>query len=86
MDDVVRHCPFLNRADGRCAEAFKLAGMSHAYRYCFDGYKTCPVYFELLIERRVRRGDAAVRVNEAISHLVQITISAGGRSANARAA
>ena len=86
MDDAVRHCPFLNRADGRCAEAFKLDGMRHAYRFCFDRYKTCPIYFELLMERRVRRADARVSANEGPSNLVQVTISAGGHSADARAA
>ena len=86
MDDIVRYCPFLNRADGRCAEAFKLDAIGYAYRFCFDRYKTCPVYFELLMERRVRRGDARMRVNESAGDFVQITISAGGRSTDARAA
>jgi hypothetical protein len=53
-----QHCPFLNRTDERCGQHFTLEQMEHAFVHCFDLYTHCPVYQELLIERRVRRGEA----------------------------
>jgi hypothetical protein len=52
------HCPFLNRSDCRCGEYLSLDRLGHAFGRCFGQYAACPVYAELLIERRVRRGDA----------------------------
>src|SRR5689334_18570645 len=46
------HCPFLNRSDSRCCESFKLDRLQHAFKFCFDKYKTCPVYADLLSERQ----------------------------------
>ena len=89
MSDVPRHCPFLNRADERCASHFNIDGLGHAYRFCFDRYKTCPVYIQLLIERRVRRADAAATEKSreptpapaplavATAPIIEVTISAG---------
>ncbi|HEX8524432.1 MAG TPA: hypothetical protein VF669_19405 [Tepidisphaeraceae bacterium] len=77
MKQLGRYCPFLNRADARCSAHFKLDGLSQAYRFCFDRYKSCPLYLQLLIERRVRRSDAAERMREdAHDPIVTITISA----------
>jgi hypothetical protein len=33
--------------------------MQHAFEHCFDAYKSCGVYRELLAERQARRGQAA---------------------------
>jgi hypothetical protein len=49
------HCPFLNRSDRRCSSFLSLDRICHAFDYCFGEYKSCPVYLELLVERRVRR-------------------------------
>lgn len=51
------HCPFLNRADARCGEHLNIEELSHAFRHCFDRYKGCPVYVELLVERQLRQGE-----------------------------
>jgi len=60
MSDRVVHCPFLNRADSRCSNHFSLDRLGHAFEHCFDRYKTCPTYLELLVERRVRRAGESV--------------------------
>jgi hypothetical protein len=87
MQQVGRHCPFLNRADSRCAAHFNLDGLRQAYGICFDRYKTCPVYLELLIERRARRSGAAESLREdANNPIVTVTVSAGKRTPMARAA
>jgi hypothetical protein len=57
MSDRVNHCPFLNRADPRCAGHFSLDRLGVAFDHCFGKYKTCASYQELLLERRSRRGD-----------------------------
>ena len=49
------HCPFLNRSDRRCSSFLSLDRITHAFDHCFGEYKSCPVYLELLVERRVRR-------------------------------
>jgi hypothetical protein len=56
------HCPFLNRADRRCAEHFSLDRLGHAFEFCFDAYKTCPTYLQLLVERQVKRVSAGAGV------------------------
>ena len=53
--DCGEHCPFLNRSDRRCSSFLSLDRISHAFDHCFGEYKACPVYLELLAERRVRR-------------------------------
>lgn len=55
MPESGRHCPFLNREDARCAECFTVNHMDHAFAYCFDRYKACPMYLELLVERRLKQ-------------------------------
>lgn len=52
------HCPFLNREDDRCADHFQVTHLQHAFRYCFNNFKACPTYLELLVERRVRQVQA----------------------------
>ena len=74
-----QHCPFLNRTDTRCSDNFHLDRLQHAFKYCFDGYQTCPTYLELLVERRVRRSESAV-LGEAMgdgrgaSALIQLNV------------
>lgn len=53
--DCGEHCPFLNRSDHRCSSFLSLDRIAHAFDHCFGDYKACPVYLELLLERRVRR-------------------------------
>jgi hypothetical protein len=76
MPDTGNHCPFLNRADGRCAEKMNLSSLDYAYRFCFDAYRKCPVYMELLVDRRLRRL-AAVTQHDS-SPLIQLSISHRG--------
>ena len=59
MSDRELHCPFLNRSDHRCSRFFSMHDMQHAFEHCFDAYKSCGVYRELLAERQARRGQAA---------------------------
>lgn len=81
-EEPAAHCPFLNRADHRCSENFNLDRLGFAFRYCFDKYKACPNYLELLVERRVKRatgavlqdGDGKERYTE--ERLVQLTVRA----------
>ena len=83
------HCPFLNRSDRRCSSFLSLDRITHAFDHCFGDYKSCPVYLELLVERRVRRlcGLLAPAGHESTSNdpahtdgnlgrpLVQLTVS-----------
>ena len=59
MSDREYHCPFLNRADHRCAAYFSIQRLGHAFEHCFHAYGTCEVYRVLLAERMTRRGQAA---------------------------
>ena len=59
MSDREHHCPFLNRADRRCSAFFSIERLQHAFEHCFDAYRACEVYQELLVERQARRGEAA---------------------------
>jgi hypothetical protein len=59
MNGRAHYCPFLNRDDDRCAENFSLDHLGAAFGRCFGSYSACPVYAELLAERRVRRSRAA---------------------------
>jgi len=63
MSEHGHHCPFLNRADSRCAENLKIDQLDHAFEYCFDVYAACPVYLDLLIERKTKNADTAPRSN-----------------------
>jgi hypothetical protein len=67
------HCPFLNRADSRCGNKHSLEHLDYAYRYCFDRYQACPVYVELLVERRGRRRSARAGANA--NRFVQVTLT-----------
>jgi hypothetical protein len=59
MSDREQHCPFLNRADRRCSAFFSIERLQHAFEHCFDAYRSCDVYRELLDERQARRSEAA---------------------------
>ena len=93
MADTVEHCPFLNRSDARCAENFNIDHLQHAFKFCFGRYKACPAYIELLVERRIRRGEAAGRhlspsanANHGNDRVIQVTVSARHPQHAARAA
>ena len=75
------HCPFLNRPDARCSDHFSLENLGHAFSYCFGSYQQCPVYSELLAERRQRRENASVGRddNHAQTPVIQVTLH--GRAA-----
>ena len=81
MPDRVEHCPFLNRSDARCSDNFNIDHLQHAFKFCFGRYKACPSYLELLVERRIRRSEAAERMAGVANHgndrFVQVTVSAG---------
>jgi hypothetical protein len=70
------HCPFLNRADDRCADHFKLDQLTEAFRSCFGEYNRCPVYLQMFLERRVKRLVAAGKepLDDLASRLVQVTV------------
>src|SRR5450432_510118 len=75
MSSMVKHCPFLNRADVRCSESFCLDKLDSAFRYCFGRYKSCTVYTDLLIERRVRQSDAiSTDENHDRQRIIQVSI------------
>ena len=85
MNTCGSHCPFLNRADQRCSTYFSLDRLTHAYEHCFDAYQACPIYLELLTERRVRRLQAGATAAAAApaggtayapaAHVVQLTVA-----------
>src|SRR5690349_15912028 len=66
-----QHCPFLNRTDARCGDHFRLERLDHAFEYCFDRYTACPVYLELLVERRLRRASADLTGGRTDHHLME---------------
>ena len=43
-------CPFLDRADARCATHMTLADIGYAFAYCANNYTDCPLYRELLAD------------------------------------
>ena len=69
VDEKDQHCPFLNRADERCGPHFHVDSLGHAFAYCFDRYRMCPHYLELLVERRVRRLTASACAMAAAHNL-----------------
>src|SRR5271170_3390834 len=82
MSDGGTHCPFLNRADSRCAGYLRLEALRHSYNYCFGHYAGCQVYEELLAERRERRGESLPMPGMRIAGqraLVQVSV---GRASN----
>ncbi len=70
MSELGHHCPFLNRTDSRCAEHLKIDRLGHAFEFCFDVYAACPVYLDLLIERRTRSADRLAEPAEKDSSIV----------------
>jgi hypothetical protein len=79
------HCPFLNRDDARCSTRFSVGNMEYAFSHCFENYKACPTYLELLVERRVRRMSEAVihgHVAREIApiHVSRVEVTVGGKS------
>ena len=78
------HCPFLNRTDTRCSEHLTIESLGHAFEHCFDVYAACPLYLELLIERRTRgeadvprlevKRDLAERMKPNVSGIVQVQV------------
>ena len=76
MDAHHDHCPFLNRSDSRCAEHLSLDNLPFAFEHCCDNYSACPLYAELLSERRLRR-DAVVGAGCGLAHAsphLQVTV------------
>jgi hypothetical protein len=77
------YCPFLNRSDDRCSDHFNIGRLGQTFGHCFGAYNACPVYLELLVERRLRRlsgsmhrpelDDSQMRTPDA-RRLVQVTI------------
>ncbi len=57
MSDHESHCPFLNRADYRCANHLSLEKLDRAFDHCFGQYQACPTYQEMLGERRRSQPD-----------------------------
>ena len=85
MTEQAVHCPFLNRADPRCSNHFSLDSLDHAFAYCFGQYQQCPVYGELLSERRRWRGDALSRAEDADALRPVIQVTLHGRAAESQA-
>ena len=80
MPTCGEHCPFLNRADDRCSANFSLDHLQHAFHHCFGTYQACPVYYELLAERRERRGEPIGAVSAAEWDNVATATSHGTRT------
>ena len=78
MPDHGRHCPFLNRSQPGCSAYLTLERLRHAFEYCFDEYQTCPLYSELLVERRLRQNQrlapSGVGSNHAASPLTPVAV------------
>jgi hypothetical protein len=48
-------CPFIERVDHRCSSYFSLERLDHAFDVCFDQYKACPLFRQMMAERRMKR-------------------------------
>ena len=79
--DQCPHCPFLNRADARCSNHFNLDSLGHAFAYCFGQYQQCPMYRDLLAERRERRYNASVGRDGSHAPQPVIQVTLHGRAA-----
>jgi len=80
MSAPASHCPFLNRADDRCARHFSLDRLDSAFEHCFGEYSSCAEYREQLAERRERRMNASLgRDADATTPVIQVTLH--GRAA-----
>lgn len=53
--ECANQCPFIDRIDHRCSSNFSLERLNHAFDHCFDNYKACPLFQEMMAERRLRR-------------------------------
>src|SRR3954451_21911814 len=62
-------CPFIERVDHRCSSSFSLERLDHAFEVCFDQYKACPLFQQMMVERRMQRhgADSAGRQGERTS-------------------
>ena len=80
MTEQATHCPFLNRTDARCATHFSLDQLGHAFAYCFGQYSSCPMYAELLAERRERRHNASHGTDDVDVPTPLIQVSFHGRA------
>ncbi|HEX4123778.1 MAG TPA: hypothetical protein VHY37_03565 [Tepidisphaeraceae bacterium] len=70
------HCPFLNRTDDRCSAHFSIDRLRSLFAECFGEYQACPVYAELLAERRDRRAQAdRARHAGHANRIVQLTVN-----------
>ena len=45
-------CPFIEEADGRCAEHLTFGNLTYAFAYCAGDHTACPVYQELIAKQR----------------------------------
>src|SRR4051794_15479449 len=64
-------CPFIERVDHRCSSYFSLERLDHAFEICFDQYKACPLFQQMMAERRQQRlGGLAGREGEHASDQV----------------
>ena len=52
-------CPFIERVDHRCSSSFSLERLDHAFDVCFDQYRACPLFQQMMAERRMKRHGAA---------------------------
>ena len=43
-------CPFLDRADARCAAHLTFRNVTRALAHCVDCYGDCPIYQELVVD------------------------------------
>ncbi|KPK81457.1 MAG: hypothetical protein AMJ81_10605 [Phycisphaerae bacterium SM23_33] len=58
-------CPFLEKADPRCAAHHSLSKLEEALGRCVDGYEDCSVYREKLLGDAPRRRQVAGRLRAA---------------------
>lgn len=86
------HCPFLNRTDSRCGQHLTIDSLDHAFDYCFDTYAACPLYLDLLIERRAKgevrprlkvHQTITERLRPNVSGIVQVTVRRVAQAAEA---
>ena len=79
MSDQGHNCPFLNRSDPRCSGNFSLDGLRRAFQHCLGDYQACPLYTELVMERRMKRvavnREAKVESSHGAPIPVQVTVA-----------
>ncbi len=74
MRDHTQQCPFLNRRNPACSANLSIDRLRHAFTYCFDQYRSCPLYGQLVVERRMRQNRQATGAHDASSPLVQVAV------------